>query len=241
MHMTTSRYASLALAIAVGTTLGACNGRRSSSAVSESAGGTVTSTPAAGDTGTTGAATGATTGAATGADTTHGAAGGEVGNASSAFKGLSDANYAALVSQANKSDIQTGKLMETKATNPKVKTFAKRMVTDHNALEKQTEALAHKLNLTPQPPSNDPVQQMGSSEMQALHSASKGAALDSTYIDQEVAVHKAVLDLLNAIDSDASNAQLKALAKKAQPVIQAHLTEAESIQKELQSGSNSGK
>ncbi|HET7564815.1 MAG TPA: DUF4142 domain-containing protein [Gemmatimonadaceae bacterium] len=239
MYMTTSRYASLALAIAVGTTLGACNGRRGSSAVSETAGGTVSSTPA-GDTGTAGAATGATTGAATGADTTHGAAGGEVGNASSAFKGLSDANYAALVSQANKGDVQAGKLMETKATNPRVRAFAKQMVTDHNALEKQTQALAHKLNLTPQPPSNDPVQQMGSSEMQTLKSTSKGAALDSTYIDQEVAFHKAALDLLNAIQSDAGNAQLKALANKAQPVIQMHLTNAESIQKELQSGSKSG-
>lgn len=241
MQMTTSRYASLALAIAVGTTLGACSGRRSP-AVPESAGGSVAAPPPGGaatgaTTGAaTGATTGATTGAATGADTTRGAAGGEV---SGSLKGLSDANYAALVDEANKADSAAGAMAVTKATNPRVKAFARRMMTDHHALRQQDQRLVKQLNLTPQPPANDPVQQLGSQETSALQSAQKGAAFDSAYIAQEVNAHKAVLSLLDAIDSDASNAQLKALAKKARPMIQSHLTEAQSIQKHLQSGTKS--
>lgn len=272
MQITTSRYASLALAIAVGTTLGACSGRRGSAAVSESAGGNVaapappnsTSTGAAGgattgaatgtDTGAaTGATSGATTGAATGTDTTGGkaagsdtsavksAAGGDVASLTSSFKGLSDANYAALVHEVHQGDIESGKLMETKATNPRVKAFARRMVTDHSALDKQGQQLAQRLNLTPQPPANDLVQPSVTSGMQQLQSTPKGPALDSTYMAQEVTLHKAAIGLLNTIESDASNAQLKALAKKAHPLIQSHLTEAESIQKHLQSGAKSGK
>jgi predicted outer membrane protein len=53
------------------------------------------------------------------------------------------------------------------------------------------------------------------------------------YIEQEVAAHKAVLDLANKAHDQAQNEQLKALIEKAKPVIQKHLDQAEALQDKL--------
>ena len=69
--------------------------------------------------------------------------------------------------------------------------------------------------------------------MTALKSAPKGAQFDRTYIEQEIAIHKAVLDLADKAHDAAQNEQLKALIEKAKPVIEKHKDRAEAIQKKL--------
>jgi putative membrane protein len=69
--------------------------------------------------------------------------------------------------------------------------------------------------------------------MAALRGAPKGAQFDRTYIDQEVAIHKAVLDLAEKAHDQAQNEDLKKLIEQAKPVIQKHLDRAEQIQKKL--------
>jgi putative membrane protein len=152
---------------------------------------------------------------------------------SSTAGGLSDANIVALLDEANKGDSAAGAFALRKAANPEVKAFAKLMMGEHHALRMQGLQLAKKLNVTPQPPANDPVQAAGQSEMAALTSAPKGAQFDRTYIDQEVAIHKAVMDLAEKAHGAAQNGELKALIEKAKPVLQKHLDRAEEIQKKL--------
>jgi putative membrane protein len=113
----------------------------------------------------------------------------------SAAGALTDANIAALLDEANVADSAAGSYALTKATDPDVKAFAKLMMGEHHALRVQGQQLAKKLNLTPQPPANDPVKTAASAEMAALKAAPKGRQFDRTYIEQEVAIHKAVLDL----------------------------------------------
>jgi putative membrane protein len=144
-----------------------------------------------------------------------------------------DANIVALLDEANKADSSAGKFALGKAADPGVKQFAKLMMGEHHALRVQGQALAKKLKITPEAPSNDPVQTAGSSEMSALQSAGTGAAFDKAYIDQEVTIHKAVLDLADKAHGDTQTAELKALIEKAKPVIQKHLDKAEALQKKL--------
>jgi putative membrane protein len=120
-----------------------------------------------------------------------------------------------------------------KAANPEVKAFAKLMMGEHHALRAAGQQLAKKLNVTPQPPADDPLQPAATSEMAALRAAPKGPQFDRTYIDQEVAIHKAVLDLAEKAHDQATNEELKALIEQAKPVIQKHLDRAEEIQKKL--------
>jgi putative membrane protein len=205
------RYAGLSMAVAACITVGACKGRERA---------------AASDTAMRGATTETAAGRAT--DTTKGA------NVTGAAMGtLSDANIVALLDEANMADSAAGAVAVKKATNADVRSFAKLMMGEHHALRQQGQALAKKLNITPEPPSNDPLKPMADQEMSALQSTPKGAKFDSTYIAQEVSVHQAVKDLATKARDQTKNDQLKALIDKASPVIQKHLDRAEQIQKRL--------
>lgn len=200
--------AALALTLALGgcgDRRGAANGGESGSAGSTSA----ADTAAAGVAADTGSMTGAGAGA------------------------LTDANIVALLDEANRADSASGALAVTKATSPEVKRFAKLMMTEHHALRVQGQQLAKKVQITPSAPANDPLAPLAQQEASTLQSTPKGAQFDRAYIEQEVAAHRAVNDLLDQAKSAAQNDQLKALIEKAQPVVQKHLNMAESIEKKL--------
>lgn len=146
---------------------------------------------------------------------------------------LSDANIVALLDEANMADSASGAYALTKATSPDVKAFAKLMMGEHHALRAQGQQLAQRLNVTPELPANDPLKPAAQSEMAALKGAAKGAAFDRMYIEQEIGIHKAVLDLAAKAHDAAQNAELKKLIEQAKPVIEKHLDRAEEIQKKL--------
>ena len=146
---------------------------------------------------------------------------------------LSDANIVALLDEANMADSASGAYALGKATNPDVKAFAKLMMGEHHALRAQGQQLANQLNITPEAPADDPLKPAAASEMAALRAAPKGAQFDRTYIEQEVGIHKAVLDLAGKAHDAAQNEQLKKLIEQAKPVIEKHLDRAEEIQKKL--------
>ena len=144
-----------------------------------------------------------------------------------------DENIFALLDEANMADSAAGAVAATKGTSSAVRDFGKRMMRDHHTLRAQGEALANKLKITPAPPSDDPVMPAGQKHMDTLNSTAKGKDFDKAYIDGEVDIHKAVLDIATKAAGQTQNAQLKNLIQKAAPAIQAHLDMAEAIQKSL--------
>jgi putative membrane protein len=145
----------------------------------------------------------------------------------------SDANIFALLDEANAADSSAGSIAATKGTAAAVRTFAKDMMRDHHTLRTQGAALAKKLNVTPAAPGDDPVPNMAQTETNTLNSTAKGKDFDKAYIDAEVDAHKAVLDLATKAAGQTQTTELKNLIQKAAPLIQAHLTKAEAIQKSL--------
>ncbi len=146
---------------------------------------------------------------------------------------LTDANIVALLDEANKADSSAGATAATKATSSDVKQFARLMMSEHHALRLQGQQLAKKLGVTPAAPATDPVAPLAEKETSTLSSTPKGPAFDRAYIDEEVAAHRAVKDLLSQSKESAQNEELKALIGKAQPVIDKHLEHAEALQKKL--------
>jgi putative membrane protein len=144
-----------------------------------------------------------------------------------------DENIFALLDEANMADSAAGAIAATKGTASAVRDFGKRMMRDHHQLRAQGEALAKKLKITPAPPSDDPVMSAGQKHMDTLNSTAKGKDFDKAYIDGEVDIHKAVLDVATKAAGQTKDAQLKNLIQKAAPVIQGHLDKAEAIQKTL--------
>jgi len=145
----------------------------------------------------------------------------------------SDANIFALLDEANAADSSAGSVAATKGTAAAVRSFAKDMMRDHHTLRTQGAALAKKLNVTPSAPGDDPVPNMAQTETNTLTSTAKGKDFDKAYIDAEVDAHKAVLDLATKAAGQTQTTELKNLIQKAAPVIQAHLTKVEAIQKTL--------
>jgi putative membrane protein len=144
-----------------------------------------------------------------------------------------DENIFALLDEVNMADSAAGAVAATKGTASAVRDFGKRMMRDHHTLRAQGEALAKRLKITPAPPSDDPVMQAGQKHMDVLSSTAKGKDFDKAYIDGEVDLHKAALDIATKAAGQTQNTQLKNLIQKAAPAIQAHLDLAESIQKGL--------
>ena len=205
MHRVLSRHALMSAAWLTVLSVAACGGGDRSMADRDTA-----ATPGTGMSADTAAAGGTATGAA-----------------------LTDANIVALLDEANVADSSAGAVASKKATNKAVKDFARLMMSEHHALRQQGQQLAKQLNVTPAPPANDPLKPLAESEMTALNSTPKGAEFDRVYIEQEIAVHKAVMDLVDDAEGQAQNEQLKALIEKAKPVIQKHLDQAEEIQGQL--------
>ena len=235
-HVT--RWSSAAL-LGAAFTLGACGGGDKSQTASTTgdsataagevaAGGTAGSMGAMGDSAAAGAA-----GAA-------GAAAGAAGNLAS----LSEPDIMAMVGASNAGEIATSEVAVDKGTNASVKAYARKMITEHRAMQKQADQLATRLNVTPGSPDLATQKtRMGNDMTQQLSAATKGAAFDRQYIDGQVQAHQQTLTELQAMQNTA-NADVKALIQKAIPSVQAHLDEATRLQGQLggtgATGGNSG-
>ena len=147
---------------------------------------------------------------------------------------VSDANIAAIVVDADSIDIKNGLVAKKMAKNAQVKAFAQQMITDHTSVNKKATDLATKLSLTPE--ENETSRQLVSNA-DATRDAIKaktGANFDKAYIDNEVAYHEAVLDMLNkTLIPNAQNADLKSLLESVKPAFQAHLDHAKQVQATL--------
>jgi len=129
-----------------------------------------------------------------------------------------DAKFATDAANGGLAEVALGKLAQTKATNPKVKSFADMMVTDHSKANDELAAIAKAKNITlPAAPDAD--------HQKKLDDLSKlsGKDFDKAYVDAMVDGHKKTLDLMNMAAKDCKDSELKAFAAKTAPVVQTHL------------------
>jgi putative membrane protein len=146
---------------------------------------------------------------------------------------LTDANIVAILDEANMADSAAGSIAVAKGTSSAVRDYGRQMMRDHHSLRAQGQALAKKLNVTPQAPANDPLAADIQANTNTLNSTAKGKDFDKAYIDGEVATHKKVLQIATDAMGQAQNTELKNLIQKAAPLLQGHLDKAESVQKNL--------
>jgi|SRR5438874_3957482 len=145
--------------------------------------------------------------------------------------GWTDGQILAFATAANKGEIAEGKLATTKATNPKVKAFARQMVTDHTKMLTEGTAFAKKNNITPDTTKSDvtDLQKDANNELQDLTTKAKGADWDKDFIDKEIDGHKKVLDKLQNAKKATTNAELGEMLTKATAKVQEHLQKAQAL------------
>lgn len=149
---------------------------------------------------------------------------------------LSDANIAAIVLAANTIDVKNGELAIARTRNKSVKEFAQLMVTDHTSVNAKATALATRLKLVPQPnQASRSLIASTDSTRNAMRKLSR-SAFDRAYVNNEVAYHQAVLDMLDkTIVPAVENQELKDLLVAVRPAFVAHLEHAKMIQASLSS------
>ncbi|MDQ6738618.1 MAG: DUF4142 domain-containing protein [Gemmatimonadota bacterium] len=143
---------------------------------------------------------------------------------------MTDAGIFAMLHAANQGEIDAGKMAAMKATNPAVKSFAHDMVAAHTKMLNDGDALAKKLNITPDMAAADSIVAMNKSTAATLSSTPKGATFDSAYVNAQVAGHQYVLAMIKNAEGAAQNADLKAALTSAEPKVQSHLDRITKIQ-----------
>jgi len=217
MQMDATRRPALMLTILLALATGACQSKTSDAGGTESGARDTTALPP--------------TDVAAPADSARGSGSADSSNAPKA--GLNDETILGMLDGANKGDSAGGALAAKKATDPEVKAYAEMTMKDHHELRVGGEELATKLGVTPKPLGKDPIAGYVNAEMTALQKAEKGEDFDRTYIDNEVAVHQAVLDAVNMARVTTTTPELKELIQNAIPVIRKHLEQAQAIQRRL--------
>ena len=164
-----------------------------------------------------------------------GSAGSAAGSAAAAT--LTDPQIAAIVVAANQVDIDAGKLAAKKTKNAEVKKFAELMVKDHTAVNKSAVDLVTKLKVTPEETDTSKSLTAGGADSRAKLEKLEGAEFDKAYVDNEVAYHEAVINVLKTqLIPSAQNTDLKAALTGVAPAFDAHLAHAKQVQESLAKG-----
>ena len=136
-----------------------------------------------------------------------------------------------MVEVADDIDINYAKLALSKARDKQVKAFAQQMITDHSAVQQAVRDLAAKLNVTPADSgTSDSLKAQAEQITQKLQDL-RGKAFDKSYVGNEVAYHKAVINTTRTVlIPSAQNAELKSALQGAEPLFEGHLQHAERVQ-----------
>ncbi|EMQ95489.1 hypothetical protein D778_02583 [Xanthomarina gelatinilytica] len=147
---------------------------------------------------------------------------------------LIDTEIASVAVVANQIDIDYAQVALKRSKNKDILDFANRMIEDHNAVIQQAVALVEKLGVNPK--DNAVSQSLLKQSEETLETLKEVDEhdFDKTYIDNEVAYHKAVIDAVNGLlIPEANNTELKGLLEAVVPALEAHLEHAKMTQAKI--------
>jgi putative membrane protein len=133
-------------------------------------------------------------------------------------------DFAMKASVGNTFEVEESKLALKQAKSPKLKAFAKMMISDHSLAEKKLTTAAKSSGTAVEMKLDDPHQSM----VTALSSKS-GADFDKAYTADQVQAHQETASLLTDYQGSGDDAKLKTWAKMTLPKVQMHLKRIQAI------------
>ena len=148
---------------------------------------------------------------------------GATGKSTTSKKQMSDSTFVMNAATANLAEIELGKLAETRASSDQVKTFARRMINDHQkALDRlKTVATTEKVTL---PTSLDAKDQALKDRLAKL----SGKAFDQAYMSAMVKDHRADVAEFRAETKRAKSPEVRQYASTTLPTLEDHFKLAQS-------------
>ncbi len=138
-----------------------------------------------------------------------------------------DRQFLQLAIDSGAKEVQLSQRALDRATREDVRQFAQQMVDDHGATNRELMSLNEALLGAKGPPFKKASSKV-KREIDQLNALS-GAAFDQRYMEIMIKDHQAALDLYGQQAERGKNPQLKALAQKALPELEAHLKQAQKI------------
>ena len=129
-----------------------------------------------------------------------------------------DKEFIKNAAELSMAEVETGRLAQQKATNPDLKKFGARMVTDHSKVNDELMALAKSkgVDLKAEPSSSQKKQLSELSEK-------SGAEFDKEYREDQIKDHEKAIKAFTTASTDAKDPDVKAFAAKHLPHLQEHL------------------
>lgn len=147
---------------------------------------------------------------------------------------LNDAQLLGIVSIANSSEIEGGRIADDRADRGAVENYGKKMVSEHFALSSKLDALELKVGFVRAESEDSKMMKANSDALMAEFKNSTSRAFDRLYIDSQIGFQQ---DLLTKLDSiylpAAANTDVKAYLSDVRATIEKHLLEARAIQPTL--------
>jgi putative membrane protein len=132
---------------------------------------------------------------------------------------------------ANNGEIELGQLGAKKATNAKVKAYARELVAEHRTMLAEGKSLASKISATADTAADNVRDLMNHArdEVKDLTDKAAGADWDKDFINKMIDDHQKVLDKLQDAAKNTTNTDLRTALEKATGKVQQHLTKAQDI------------
>jgi putative membrane protein len=139
-----------------------------------------------------------------------------------------DKKFLAMAAQSDQNEIALSQLADQKATNPAVKAFAEKMVTEHTKMTESMKPFAESWGLTaPSGPDAD-----HQKEIDKLNGLS-GADFDKEYISDMVTDHTKALSAFTTEAKDTKDVKFRAAVLKGKTIVAAHKNMAYDLKKKL--------
>jgi len=145
----------------------------------------------------------------------------------------SDEKFITDAAKGTRAQVELGRMVAARASDPAVRSFAKQMVKEHTDALNQLQKLALQKNITL---SNDIPD--AAKDMQSKLSNETGKQLDKDYMDGMVQDHQMDVQEFQTAAQSASDPDVKQWAGKMVPTLQEHLQKAQEIDQKLNSQRN---
>ncbi len=132
---------------------------------------------------------------------------------------MAPAEYVATAGASDLYERTSSQIVLETTTDPKVRSFAQMMVTEHAQSTADVKAAAAKSRVSPPPAKLNPLQ----TELVAELRAEQGPARDAAYISQQKASHGQALNVQKAYAMEGTAPALKAAAATIVPVVEKHI------------------
>lgn len=139
-----------------------------------------------------------------------------------------DGAFVSDVLAGNMAEIAAHKAAVSRAENKTVKMHAQHMLTDHSKLGGDLKAYARKKSYSI--PADMPADKKAA--MDAMN-ASKGAAWDKAYVDDQIKVHQETIAKFEAAEKTVVDPELKSMVTAALPTLRSHLQMMQELQSTL--------